>query len=285
MGAAISVMHYIAMAAASFTASAVSPTCHTRCTSLPSALPASATVIVMVQVAALMAALVDRLQERNALLGALFEQAPQAIALLKADGRVISANRQFTRVFGYRPQETLGRSLMELIVPGELQNEFQCHLELAARGGRFEDEVVRQRKGGARLHVLAVGVPVSLTAGQIALCFEYLDITKSKEAETALQEVSTRLLEVQWTEENRLALELHDEIGQLLTGLRLLLSPDEDLAARLRTALSKRGPLSTNFSAGFGLWHLTYVRSTSSSWTASRASHVLRAIYRRRPES
>jgi signal transduction histidine kinase len=34
-------------------------------------------------------------------------------------------------------------------------------------------------------------------------------------------------MEVQETERRNLARELHDEIGQLLTGLRLLLSPNE----------------------------------------------------------
>jgi signal transduction histidine kinase len=51
----------------------------------------------------------------------------------------------------------------------------------------------------------------------------YRDITDRKAAETALQTLSNRLLEVQEGERRHLARELHDEIGQLLTGLRLLL--------------------------------------------------------------
>jgi signal transduction histidine kinase len=49
------------------------------------------------------------------------------------------------------------------------------------------------------------------------------DITDRKAAETALQALSIRLMEVQETERRFLARELHDEIGQLLTGLRILL--------------------------------------------------------------
>jgi len=41
-----------------------------------------------------------------------------------------------------------------------------------------------------------------------------------------LQALSRRLLEVQEAERRHLALELHDEVGQLLTGLRLLLKPN-----------------------------------------------------------
>jgi signal transduction histidine kinase len=48
-------------------------------------------------------------------------------------------------------------------------------------------------------------------------------------AETALRTLSNRLLEVQEGERRHLARELHDEIGQLLTGLRLLLRMNGDL--------------------------------------------------------
>ncbi|MGA3242128.1 MAG: MEDS domain-containing protein [Bryobacteraceae bacterium] len=46
-----------------------------------------------------------------------------------------------------------------------------------------------------------------------------------------LRALAARLLTVEETERKRLALELHDEIGQLLTGLRLLLNPDDDSPA------------------------------------------------------
>ena len=63
-------------------------------------------------------------------------------------------------------------------------------------------------------------------AGDERVIYEmYMDITQRKEAEAALQTVSSRLLAVQESERKHLARELHDEIGQLLTGLRLMLNP------------------------------------------------------------
>jgi len=47
--------------------------------------------------------------------------------------------------------------------------------------------------------------------------------------------LSSRLLEVQEAERRRLASELHDEIGQLLTGLRLLLRLNGDSLDALKT--------------------------------------------------
>jgi len=64
------------------------------------------------------------------------------------------------------------------------------------------------------------------------------DVTEIRQAEQALQEyaarlqtLSRRLLEVQEAERRHLARELHDEVGQVLTGLRLLLKPDVALPA------------------------------------------------------
>jgi signal transduction histidine kinase len=70
------------------------------------------------------------------------------------------------------------------------------------------------------------------------------DVTELRQAEEALQEyaarlraLSRRLLEVQEAERHHLARELHDEVGQLLTGLHLLLKPDGQQSA---TALDSR---------------------------------------------
>ena len=171
--------------------------------------------------------IVARLRERNALLDALFEQAPEALVLLvNVDMRVVSVNREFTRIFGYAPKEAAGRLLRELIVPPEFQDEIRRHTEQADHGQRVDAEVVRQRKDGSRLHLRVVRAPVSAPDGQIVVYAMYRDITERKAAEMALQALSIRLMEVQETERRHLARELHDEIGQLLTGLRLLLRLD-----------------------------------------------------------
>jgi hypothetical protein len=59
-------------------------------------------VPVMVLVVALMTSLLDRLHKQRSLLDGLFTQAPLAIALMRADDRVVHVNREFSRLC--RPQ-------------------------------------------------------------------------------------------------------------------------------------------------------------------------------------
>jgi signal transduction histidine kinase len=57
------------------------------------------------------------------------------------------------------------------------------------------------------------------------------NILKTQHSLDQLRALAIRLLTVQETERKYLARELHDEIGQVLTGLRLLLKPDRQLTA------------------------------------------------------
>jgi PAS domain S-box-containing protein len=236
-GSANPVMHYTAMAAASFTYAAMVPDLShpVRIESL--GILGNSIVPVMVLVVALLTTLADRLHKQRALLDELFEQAPQAVALMSADHRIVRVNREFTHVFGYSPQEALGRRLGDLIVPDEFREEERRHADLLAHGQRVDAESVRRRKDGGRLHVSIVGVPVSVPGGQIEIYAIFRDITQRKRAEDALREsadrlqnLSRRLLEVQEEERKHLARELHDEFGQVLAAITLHLRAARGLA-------------------------------------------------------
>ena|SRR6266511_2165290 len=164
-GVANPIMHYTAMAAVSFTRSSELPDLSHAVSISSLGVLGISIVPVMVLVVALLTSLVDRLQQQRALLNELFEQAPQAVGLMSVDNRVVRVNREFTRLFGYTPQETLGRHLNEWIVPDESRAEEQRYAELVAQGQRVDVEGVRQPKDGSRLHVSIVRVPVSVPGG------------------------------------------------------------------------------------------------------------------------
>ena len=242
MGTAIFAMHYTAMAAASFTrSSAIPDVAHAVSISTLGAVGIAIATLMVLGIA-ILTSLADRLQEQRALLDELFEQAPQAVALMNGDSRVVRVNREFTRIFGYTPQEALGRHLSDLIVPTDLQDEFERHASIA-QGQRVEAEGVRQRKDGSRLYVSLVGVPVSMPGGQIAVYAIYLDISGSKRAEEELQKsfdelraLTAQLQSVREEERTRVAREIHDELGQALTAIKL------DVTALVRELPAEQGP-------------------------------------------
>ncbi|HEY2467482.1 MAG TPA: MHYT domain-containing protein, partial [Terracidiphilus sp.] len=243
MGAAISTMHFTGMAAASFKATRETPDFSHAWPINYLGASGILTVSTIVLFGTVITCLIDRLQEKSAQLRELWKESPLPVVVTDEDRRVLRANPEFTRFFGYSTEEMTGRRICDLIAPGELANDLRSNSELALEGQRTETVTVRQRKDGSRVDVVVVSVAVSLASRKTELWILYRDITERKRAENALQAVSSRLLEVQEAERRHLASELHDEVGQLLTGLRLLLngkreSSVEAIRSRLEQAQS-----------------------------------------------
>jgi PAS domain S-box-containing protein len=139
----------------------------------------------MALMAALLVLKMKGLRKQNDFLSGLFELSPQAVALTAADGRLIRVNREFSQVFGYAPQEAVGRRLGDTIVPDESQDEYQKLVGLAAQGVRVDAESLRRRKDGSRFRAAITYVPSSPGGGETAIYAAYRDLTEKKRAEQA----------------------------------------------------------------------------------------------------
>ncbi len=224
MGFAIAGMHYTAMAAASFTRSAMPPDLSHAVSISALGIAAISGVPSMVLVLTVLTVILDRLQEQRTLLDELFEQAPEAIALVSVGNRVVRVNREFIRLFGYTPEETLDHRLIDLIVPDNARDEAGRYLERVKDGQRVEAEGLRQRKDGTRFYASILNVPFAMPGGEPAVYTLYRDITERKRTDDALRELSAQLLYLQDEERRRLARELHDSTAQKLSALAINLS-------------------------------------------------------------
>ena len=152
---------------------------------MSSALGIAGTVLVAVGLGQLVS-WANRLRRQRAWLDALFEQAPQAVALMDTDNRVIRVNREFTRLFGYLPPETVGRRLDELIVPDAAREAFQRHIDSLAHTLRPQPQVVCQRKDGSQVPVTLIRVSAATPGGPVALYAIDQDLSEQEDSEEQL---------------------------------------------------------------------------------------------------
>ncbi len=122
----------------------------------------------------------------------LIDIAPEAIAILDLDDRVIRINEEFCRLFQYTEQACIGRRMDELIVPEQLKAE---GLSLSARamgGACFEVETRRMRKDGTLVDVSVLAKPIATEKDEPAIYVIYRDISARKQAQKALEKSEAR---------------------------------------------------------------------------------------------
>ena len=136
------------------------------------------------------------LQQQRTYLDELFELAPDAVVLVTLNSlRILRINREFTRMFGYTPEEAVGHHLRDLIVPDDAEPTILPEDPDLLAGRKIEREVVRRQKNGARFHAHITGKRIRLSEDDDAAYLIFRDITKRKHAETLLAG-EKRLLEV-----------------------------------------------------------------------------------------
>ena len=137
-----------------------------------------------------------------------------AVVMLDAEGRVASWNTGAGRILGYAQDEIIERHVSTFFNTDPQIARLQ--LETADKQGRHEDEGWRRRKDGSQLWASVITTALRGGSGQLR---GFAQVTRDI---TELRNLEREVLEISEAEQRRIGHDLHDGLGQELTGLAFL---------------------------------------------------------------
>ena len=130
----------------------------------------------------------------------LFDNTPQAVAILEPDGTILGVNREFERIFGYEKWESLGIPIDDLIVLPSERDRTRVITRSVMEQGRAEGEGLRHAKGSRPVNVSYLAQPIRIDDDIVGMFVIYRDITERRREEAhrqrlvALVENSTEMI-------------------------------------------------------------------------------------------
>ncbi|MFO7730539.1 MAG: PAS domain S-box protein [Spirochaetia bacterium] len=139
------------------------------------------------------------------------------------EGTIISWNKGAEKIFGYTEEEVRGKNLL-LLTPPFYPNELPDILDKISDNIEVEHyETVRQRKNGEIINISLQINPIRGLMNEVTgVSLIARDITAKKQLERDILEISEK-------ERRRIGKDLHDNLGQNLTGISLQLKLLENM--------------------------------------------------------
>jgi two-component system CheB/CheR fusion protein len=146
----------------------------------------------------------------------VLETAPDAILTIGGDGKILAFNQAAEAIFGYSAREAIGQHLRLLMLPPHREEQRGSLLRsLETRDStRFGQrrEILGRRKDGSTF-------PAELSVSQIDEQGLFVGIARDLSAQRALER---EVISASTAEQERIGQELHDGLGQRLTGLSMI---------------------------------------------------------------
>jgi len=195
------------------------------------------------------------LQTSEELFRTLVESMSICVVLLDPEAKLLFANQATLQLFGRTLESVLGKTSQELGIVGlrsdgtEIPFELRPGPQTIATGKPVRAQIIGWRHQQTSEIIWTTGdvVPIFNKDGKLEKLVATLsNITKLKEAEDAMHQLSARLLRLQDEERRRLGRELHDSLAQSVMAVSL------DLAKIARSSLPLDKPSKQSLSKARG---------------------------------
>jgi PAS domain S-box-containing protein len=164
----------------------------------------------------------EALQEERNVVSAILHTVGALVVVLDPQGRIVRFNRACEQVSGYSYAEVRGKYFWDLCVMPEEAERFKIAVEqLREEHSAKEYETPWMARDGAR-RLIAWSSTILPGENGSAACIiaTGIDITERKRLEKAILEISAE-------EQRRIGRDLHDGLGQLLTGIAFMSKAQE----------------------------------------------------------
>jgi PAS domain S-box-containing protein len=175
----------------------------------------------------------DRLRDSESRLRAILDNCTAAIWMKDVAGRYMLINPWCETIFGRKSGDAVGKTDHDIFPEPTASVLRDNDRQVLQAGSPLEFEEAVAHPDGTPHTYIAVKFPLRDSTGQpYAICGIATDITRQKQSEALLRDLSGRLMQVQDEERRRLARELHEGTAQMLVALAMNLGMARKYAGR-----------------------------------------------------
>jgi len=162
-----------------------------------------------------------QVRKRTSEITSILKYTPSVVYIKDRQGRYVLVNSRFEKLFGVNNSEISGKTDYD-ILPKAVADQFR-HNDLKVLSEKSSSQVEEQVPQNDGIHTyLSVKFPVYDEMGSVSgVCGISTDVTVLKKAQNQLRRLSASIMESQEKERSAIARELHDELGQSMTALKL----------------------------------------------------------------